>query len=137
MPRALVLALVALLACAACDRAPSAGSLPEWTPADHDTKPGSGQAGGSTQGTRTDAGAAPSLVDITWRQQCATCHGASGRGDGPQGPMFKPPDLAQSKATDAEMASVIRNGRGKMPKFDLPDDVVGGLVARVRSLRAP
>lgn len=79
------------------------------------------------------------LVDITWRQQCSTCHGAFGRGDGQLGPMVKAPDLStldwQSKVTDAEIAATIRNGKGKMPKFDVPEPVIQGLVARVRASR--
>jgi cytochrome c oxidase cbb3-type subunit 3 len=53
--------------------------------------------------------------------------------------MVQAPDLTQtdwqSKVTDAEMASTIKNGKNRMPRFDLPDPVVLGLVARVRSLR--
>jgi mono/diheme cytochrome c family protein len=77
------------------------------------------------------------LVDITWRQQCATCHGATGRGDGQMGPMVHAPDLSredwQSQVTDAQIAASIKNGKGKMPRFDVPDPVIQGLVARVRA----
>ena len=79
------------------------------------------------------------LVDIAWRQQCTNCHGATGKGDGQMGPMVQAPDLSrddwQAKVTAAEMAATIRNGRNRMPKFDLPDAVLRGLVARIRSLR--
>jgi cytochrome c oxidase cbb3-type subunit 3 len=79
------------------------------------------------------------MVDLTWRSQCQSCHGPSGRGDGPQGPMNKAADLGredwQAKVKDEEIAATILNGKGKMPKFDLPDEVVKGLVARVRSYR--
>jgi hypothetical protein len=55
------------------------------------------------------------------------------------GPMILAPDLTraawQAKATDADIAAVIQSGRNKMPRFDLPDVVVRGLVARIRSLR--
>lgn len=80
------------------------------------------------------------LVDIAWRQQCSTCHGAMGKGDGQMGPMVHAPDLTredwQSKVTDAEIANVIKNGKGKMPRLDLPDSVIAGLVARVRATAA-
>jgi cytochrome c oxidase cbb3-type subunit 3 len=60
-----------------------------------------------------------------------------GRGDGPSGPMVQAPDLTrpewQSKVTDAEIVATIKNGKNKMPKFDLPDRVVTGLVARIRA----
>lgn len=129
-------ALLALgIATTACDRAPAAQGLKEWSPADHDQEPGQSANG---RGARTDAGA-PSLVELTWQKQCVTCHGVAGRGDGPQAPMYKPSDLTredwQGRVKDEEIAAVIRNGRGRMPKFDLPDDVVRGLVAKIRNLR--
>lgn len=124
-----------VLAAAACDRAPSPAGLPQWTPTDHDQEPGRPEA--ANQGRRaTDPSAAPALVELAWQNQCVTCHGATGRGDGPQGPAFKTADLARSTLRDEEAAEAIRNGKGRMPKFDLPDEVVSGLVARVRSLRA-
>ena len=42
----------------------------------------------------------------------------------------------QSKVKDEEIAAVIQNGKGRMPKFDLPPDVVRGLVGRIRQFRA-
>ena len=119
----------------ACDRAPAAESLPEWTPADHDQEPG--RPPPANAGPRTDAGGAAAMVEITWRNQCSTCHGPTGHGDGPQGPMFKAPDLTREgwSPKDEEIAGAIKNGKGRMPKFDLPDDVVRGLVARIRSFR--
>lgn len=128
--------VLALLLLAACDRPPSV-ELKEWTPSDHDGEQKGVQTG--AQGAKGDAGGTPTLVEIAWRQQCATCHGQTGKGDGPQGPMFKAADLSreewQAKTKDEDIASVIRDGKGRMPKFDLPPDVVSGLVARVRSFR--
>jgi cytochrome c oxidase cbb3-type subunit 3 len=137
---------VSLLGAVACNGPPSAISLQEWTPADHHSTdddrlkaaPGAQPKSGPAQrGNPTDNVA--ELVDLTWRQQCATCHGRSGRGDGPTGPMVKAPDLTddqwQTSVTDADIAALIKNGKNKMPKFDLPDPVVAGLVARIRSLR--
>jgi cytochrome c oxidase cbb3-type subunit 3 len=81
------------------------------------------------------------LVDLTWRQQCTTCHGASGKGDGQMGPMVKAPDLTnadwQATVSDADIAALIKNGKNRMPKFDLPGPVIAGLVAHVRGLRQP
>jgi cytochrome c oxidase cbb3-type subunit 3 len=38
--------------------------------------------------------------------------------------------------TDEQLATVIRQGRGKMPAFaSLPPAVVSGLVGRIRALR--
>lgn len=146
---ALALAVV-LGATAACDRAPSATGMREWTPQDHDGEqrgPGAkqGARGTADAGGRGDGGAAPPgdelLVELTWQKQCAACHGSGGRGDGPQGPMVKAKDLTsadwQGKVDDGQIASAIRNGKGTMPKFDkLPDEVVAGLVKRIRSLRS-
>jgi mono/diheme cytochrome c family protein len=149
----------------ACDRPPSADSLREWTPADHhssdDDKLGKlgegtlqaagrtaarpkseGKSGGNAdqpgQGASGGADVAQ-LVDITWRQQCAVCHGSTGKGDGQMGPMVRAPDLTrddwQTKVSDGDIASAIQNGKGKMPKFEVPAAVVSGLVARVRAVR--
>jgi mono/diheme cytochrome c family protein len=136
-----------LLGTTACDRAPSPSSLQEWSPADHHSVDD-----GRKTGAQPAAGRAPadkgnpddnvaSLVDLAWRQQCATCHGQSGKGDGQMGPMVRAPDLTngewQGSVSDANVAAIIQNGRNRMPKFDLPAPVVAGLVARIRSLRQP
>jgi cytochrome c oxidase cbb3-type subunit 3 len=152
-PRLALPTLLALaIACAACDRPPSSESLPEWTQSDHhsndDNKlalgaqvapaaPNGGQRDGRGQ---EQSGEVDQLVDLTWRQQCSTCHGPMGHGDGQMGPMVQAPDLTladwQAKATDAEMASQIKNGKNRMPAFNLPDPVIAGLVARIRALKA-
>ena len=53
--------------------------------------------------------------------------------------MVKAADLTneewQAKVTDAQLAASIKNGKDKMPKFDLPDAVVAGLVLRIRATR--
>ncbi|MGZ3422313.1 MAG: c-type cytochrome [Polyangiales bacterium] len=122
---------------AACGRGPTR----EWQATDHDEEPGStGQAAVGAKGGKANANGAD-LVEATWGSACATCHGALGRGDGPNGPMVKATDLTQPALQDArsdgELAAVIMAGKGKMPKFDaLPDTVVIGLVKKIRSLRA-
>jgi cytochrome c oxidase cbb3-type subunit 3 len=147
--------LVAVLVCA-CERAPAADSLPEWTQADHHSTddgrlasgmqaPGpaaKGAAGGDNGGAGAGGKASEvdQLVELTWRQQCTTCHGPLGHGDGQMGPMVQAPDLTlgdwQSKISDAEMATLIKMGRNRMPAFNLPDPVLAGLVTRIRSLKA-
>jgi mono/diheme cytochrome c family protein len=136
------LSSVAALGCLGCESPPSAGSLKEWTPADHhsteDDRAGQGQV---AQGQRQPAGSdVPQLVELAWRQQCSNCHGPMGKGDGQMGPMLRAPDLTnealQAKATDAELYAIIKGGRDKMPAFgNLPDPVLQGLVARIRQLR--
>lgn len=53
--------------------------------------------------------------------------------------MVRAPDLTrpdwQANISDEEMAAIIRKGKNKMPAFDLPDQVVQGLVQRIRSAR--
>jgi cytochrome c oxidase cbb3-type subunit 3 len=154
----------AVLACGAamvvaCQQAPSAESLREWSPADHHSgdddkvaQQRAQQPQQAPQRARPSAaagakagGADPAqiaqLVDLTWRQQCVSCHGAGGRGDGQMGPMLHATDLTspewQKQTSDAVMAVAIRAGKGRMPRFDLPDGVVAGLITRIRSLRAP
>ena len=139
----------------ACDQAPSADGLPEWKPSDHhstdDTQGGgpSGQQAPAGRGAevapqqgRPSGGPGEEvaqLVELSWRQQCTLCHGAFGRGDGPQGPMLHARDLSdpewQGKVSDGDIAAGIRNGKDKMPKYDLPDPVVQGLVARIRQMK--
>ena len=155
-PTAAFLALVALFALG-CERPPSASDLREWAPADHDrAEEESAQAnrpvapagaGNGDRGERperaergaADAGGPETLVEITWETACAPCHGPAGHGDGPNGPMVNAPDITRedllSKITDEEIAAQIKNGKNRMPRFDLPDPVIRGLVARIRAMR--
>ena len=152
----LALAVALVLALAACERPPSADSLPEWTQSDHHSNDDNRAAMGAqvpaapngrpgAAGPRDQSGQAASaeiyeLVDLTWRQQCTTCHGPMGHGDGQMGPMVQAPDLTladrQAKITDAEMAALIKMGRNRMPAFNLPDPVLAGLVSRIRAFKA-
>lgn len=120
----------------------------EWRPDDHDEEKTATQVappGGSGNGIAQPPPAEAELrvlVETAWTNNCATCHGRMGQGDGPQGPMVKAPNLTakdlQDARTDEQIAAVIRNGRNKMPAFPaLPQSVVQGLVARIRALRAP
>jgi mono/diheme cytochrome c family protein len=127
----------------ACDPAPS--EVREWTPADHDP-PGLGEGQGQGQGAKVAARTVasseidPGLIELAWQRNCFTCHGRNGQGDGPQGPMVRAPDLTdagwQGRVSDAQIAETIRRGRNKMPAFDLPPQVVEGLVKRIRTGRA-
>jgi cytochrome c oxidase cbb3-type subunit 3 len=146
----MTLCAITLCGITACDRPPSDQGLPEWTASDHDRneeqqRVANGQqaptsAAQAIQASRGDGGGAAdplaTLLDVTWRNQCSPCHGPSGRGDGPNGPMVRAANLAdpdfQKQHTDAELTASIVNGKGRMPKFDLPPQVVAGLVRRVR-----
>jgi len=139
-PRSFLVACALLVA--GCDGPPSASTLHEWTPADHDRTEESaraqqGQAGakGPNAGQGGDA-----VLEATWAEQCAACHGRIGHGDGPTGPMVHAADLTlpdwQASVTDAQMTSVILDGKGKMPSFgSLPPKIIAGLVARIRASR--
>jgi cytochrome c oxidase cbb3-type subunit 3 len=129
-----------------CEGPPSASSLNEWTPNDHHsadddkirTPTGPQPKGAQERGPTTNNVA--QLVELTWRQQCTTCHGETGKGDGQMGPMLQVRDLSnsdwQTKTTDAEIVSTIKNGKNRMPKFDLPEPVLAALVVRIRGLRS-
>jgi cytochrome c oxidase cbb3-type subunit 3 len=126
-------------ALSACDRPPT--DLREWKPDDHDRaeSPQNRQVAPAKADGQRGAAANPTLtlVEVTWRNQCAACHGAVGRGDGPQGPMVHAPNLTladwQAKVSDQQIARAIVTGKNKMPKFDFPSEVVAGLVARIRA----
>lgn len=79
------------------------------------------------------------VVFAAWKANCVTCHGLTGKGDGPQGPMMRPPDMTsaawQRTRIESEMAHAIKNGRGRMPSFaHLPEKTIDGLVKLVRML---
>ena len=61
------------------------------------------------------------LVEMTWDENCASCHGPTGHGDGPNGPLVKAPDLTradwQAKVTDAEIAQQIKGGKGLIARI--------------------
>jgi cytochrome c oxidase cbb3-type subunit 3 len=137
-----VLALGAALSTSiGCER--SAAGLTEWTPADHDHQTEPRQRHNMpTQGQRANPRSAPTqrsqVIDVTWAKQCASCHGRRGKGDGPSSTMVKARDLTnpdfQATLSDEQIAKVIREGKDKMPAFNLPDSIIEGLVQHVRGL---
>ncbi|PYL23314.1 MAG: cytochrome C [Verrucomicrobia bacterium] len=81
-----------------------------------------------------------------WANNCAQCHGPSGKGDTKMGKMLNAMDLTdpkkQSSFTDAQAAAAIKdgikqNGKTTMKAFGgkLTDDEIKALVAYVRSLK--
>jgi len=81
-----------------------------------------------------------------WANNCAQCHGPTGKGDTKMGKMVGAMDLTDSKKqasfTDAKATETIKNGvkqNGKttMKAFagKLSDDEIKALVAYVRSLK--
>ena len=117
--------------------------LREWRPEDHDhaeedQKLAAGAASANPAAVRA-AGMA-NVVDAAWTAQCASCHGLSGRGDGPQGPMLRARDFTdaawQRDVKNEQLAEAIAKGRGKMPAFELPPEMIAALVQKVRSFGA-
>ena len=73
------------------------------------------------------------------KAKCAMCHSADGSASTPAGKQFKARDLRLpevQKQSDAELAAVIRNGKGKMPSFGsaLKTEEIQDLVAFIRKL---
>jgi cytochrome c6 len=78
----------------------------------------------------------------TFKTNCAACHGADGRGQGPIGKALHVKDLASDEVqsqSDKELTRIIADGKGKMPayKSKLSDDDIAALVTFIRSLRPP
>jgi len=80
-------------------------------------------------------------ADAVWREECVSCHGRAGRGDGGQAKSdgLEMPDFTSaefwSKASDATMEDAIRNGKGKqMPAFGkkLTAEEIGAMAGLVR-----
>jgi len=73
-------------------------------------------------------------------QKCASCHGATARGDGPAGKSLnpKPADLKKMSGThpDGDFAWKIENGRGVMPAWKniLNQNQIWDLVNYIQSL---
>lgn len=59
-------------------------------------------------------GAAPAEI---FAKRCAACHGKEGKGDTPMAQKLGARDISALKASEAEIAEVIANGKGKMTSF--------------------
>lgn len=75
-----------------------------------------------------------------YKSKCQVCHGADGKGDTPAGKKveakdFHSPEIA--KASDAELFKIVKEGKGKMPKYEgkLTDDQIKDLIKYIRSLK--
>jgi mono/diheme cytochrome c family protein len=104
----------------------------------------------TTEGTLPNAGDQVADVDpITkkYNQLCATCHGATGEGNGPAGSALKPPPRNfvtwAGNVTDEHIAKVIREGgpavglSASMAPWGsvLSADDISGLVKKIREFR--
>lgn len=132
LPRTLLGALLAI----GCQQA--AADLREWRPSDHTN---TGETGATKKGQVSgEATASPLGVDqvvlSTWQNNCVSCHGRAGAGDGPQAALYQPRDLGdpefQAQVSDQQLLESIQKGKGKMPGFALPEGTAQGLVRLVR-----
>lgn len=107
----------------------------------------------ATPATAGDAAAGKAVYD--GKGACATCHGATGAGDGAAAAALNPKPVSFSSGafrldtdgdgqigTDTDLANVIKNGGGKyggnvaMPgRADFSDAEINDLVAYIRSLK--
>src|SRR5215470_5575031 len=74
-----------------------------------------------------------------YKQKCAACHGADGKGETPAGKSTKVRSFSDSeivKLSDDELAVAIDKGKNKMPAYGkaLKPEEIKGLVAYIRSL---
>jgi len=76
----------------------------------------------------------------TYKSMCSMCHGTDGLATGPMGksmniPPFNSPE--PSKASDADLIAVTKNGKGKMPAYGskLTDPQIKDVVAYIRTLQ--
>ena len=88
------------------------------------------------------AAAIPAAADdaaALYKSKCQVCHGADGKGTATGQKMgakdFQSPEVA--KQSDADLAKITKEGKGKMPKYDgkLTDDQIKGLIKYIRSLK--
>lgn len=88
---------------------------------------GAGGAGGAYDGTMRQDPSVPQIPatiaargDTLYQTFCAVCHGAAGDGNGPVGPRVAAPSIITAQAagySDGYLYSIIRYGRGSMPRY--------------------
>jgi mono/diheme cytochrome c family protein len=74
-----------------------------------------------------------------YTENCSYCHGAKGKGDGPNAAKLtpKPTDLSKSRAAVERIASVVRDGQRSCPswKNSLDEDQIAAVAAYAHSLQ--
>ena len=85
------------------------------------------------------AAAQNSGADI-YKAKCLVCHGSAGDGKTPAGQAMKAASFSSpevTKQSDADLATVIRKGKGKMPawKGALNDDQIKDVLAYIHTLQ--
>jgi len=78
-----------------------------------------------------------------YNQNCAVCHGKTGKADGPTGKALKPPprnfsvgDFKYGK-NDAQLLAFIKKGKGAMPAWGttLSDTQIQDVIAYIHTLK--
>jgi cytochrome c6 len=78
-------------------------------------------------------------AESLYKSKCQVCHGADGKGSAAGQKLgvrdFHSPEVA--KESDAELAKITKEGKGKMPKFEskLTDEQIQSLIKYIRSLK--
>ena len=77
--------------------------------------------------------------EAIYRQKCGGCHGLDGKAESTMGKTWKMRDLTSTKVqnqTDQELLSVIANGRGHMPAYEmiLGNDKIRDVIAYIREI---
>jgi mono/diheme cytochrome c family protein len=112
----------------------------EWLPSDH-VQPAEVDPARVPQSAApaNEQGGVERAAAALWNVSCASCHGRDGRGNGPgKPPVAQIPDFTsadfQKSQTDAQILTVIREGRGMMPPFgkQLNDQGLSALLQHVR-----
>jgi cytochrome c oxidase cbb3-type subunit 3 len=98
------------------------------------------QAAAAQQTASTQNKASKEVIDSgksLFQQQCGFCHGRDA-GGGETGPSLVDSELVKRDKAGSEIAGVIRNGRPEkgMPKFDLSEAAMSGVVAFIRDAEA-
>lgn len=91
-----------------------------------------------SQGNRATAKSA----DALFKQNCARCHGADGRGETAIGKIMNAPDMTdadwwQKRGNTAALVRTVTNGKGGMPSFKkkLTRPEINSLVSYVRRFK--
>lgn len=135
----LMLSAAVCAALSACERRVT--PTRDWQPSDHGQPAQPDPDRTPPTATAPEEGGSERAADALFNVSCAGCHGRDGKGQGPQRPPgVTPPDMTtpefQAQRTDAQLAQVIREGRGLMPPFgkQVNDQGIEALVAKVRRM---
>jgi len=133
---------LSLLMLSACDSRVSPQR--EWRPEDHGQPAQADPSRVATEQAAPEAGGVDRAAAALWTVSCASCHGRDGRGLGEgRPPGAQMPDFTsaeyQKQRSDAELVTVIQQGRGMMPAFgkQMNEQGVRALIGHIRRFAPP